>query len=246
MKTAASGYLTRKLVDVAQDVMITEDDCGTTHGILKFTTDAGTISFKISGRVTVEPVIHPTTEETLVEDGTLITPQIAQIIEDAEVPSVRVRSILTCEADKGTCATCYGADLTSGQLANVGEAIGIIAAQSIGEPGTQLTMRTFHTGGVVEDMSERLARKILAKATGKVRFRDFIPGRTVREESGLWIVQQVAEHLDQPKYKVKTVEHPECKLQPDELLTEKQHEENRERFPGFAVEPIICLSLIHI
>ncbi len=238
MKTAASGYLTRKLVDVAQDVLITEEDCGTTHGILKFTTNAGSIGFKISGRVTVEPVIHPTTEETLVENETLITPQIAEIIEGAEVPSVRVRSILTCEAEKGVCVACYGADLTSGHLANVGEAIGIIAAQSIGEPGTQLTMRTFHTGGVVEDMSERLARKIMAKATGKVRFRDFIPGRTVREEDGLWIVQQVAEHLDQPKYKVKTVQHPECKLQPDELLTEKQHQENLERFPGFAVEPI--------
>ena len=203
MKTAASGYLTRKLVDVAQDVMITEEDCGTTHGILKFTTNAGSIGFKISGRVTVEPVIHPTTEATLVESDTFITPQMAEIIEDEEVPSVRVRSILTCETEKGVCAACYGADLTSGQLVNVGEAIGIIAAQSIGEPGTQLTMRTFHTGGVVEDMSERLARKILAKATGSVRFRDFIPGRTVHEKDGLWIVEQVAEHLDQPKYKVK-------------------------------------------
>ena len=238
MKTAASGYLTRKLVDVAQDVMITEKDCETTHGILKFTTNAGSIGFKISGRVTVEPVVHPETEETLIDRDTFITPQIADTIEDADVPSVRVRSILTCEAEKGVCAVCYGADLTSGQLANVGEAIGIIAAQSIGEPGTQLTMRTFHTGGAVEEMSERLARKILAKASGHVRFRDFIPGRTVREESGLWIVQQVAEHLDQPKYKVKTVEHPECKLQPDELLTEKQYQENWERFPGFAVEPI--------
>lgn len=239
MKTAASGYLTRKLVDVAQDVMITEEDCGTTHGILKFTTDAGSISFKISGRVTVEPVLHPTTEEVIAKSDTLITPQIAQIIEDAEVPSVRVRSILTCEAEKGVCATCYGADLTSGQLVNVGEAIGIIAAQSIGEPGTQLTMRTFHTGGVVEDVSEGLARKILAKATGTVQYRDFIPGRTVREESGLWIAQQVAEHLDQAKYKVKTVEHPECKLQPDELLTEKQYQENLERFPGFEVENVV-------
>ncbi len=239
MKTAASGYLTRKLVDVAQDVMITEEDCGTTHGILKFTTDAGSISFKISGRVTVEPVLHPATEEVLVESGTFITPQIAQVIEEVEVPSVRVRSILTCEAEKGVCATCYGADLTSGQRVNVGEAIGIIAAQSIGEPGTQLTMRTFHTGGVVEDVSEGLARKILAKTTGTVRYRDFIPGRTVREESGLFIAQQVAEHLDQAKYKVKTVEHPECKLQPDELLTEKQYQENLERFPGFEVENIV-------
>ena len=238
MKTAASGYLTRKLVDVAQDVMVTEEDCGTTHGILKFTTDAGAIGFKISGRIAVEPVIHPSTEETLLESETFITPQMAQVIEEAQVPSVRVRSILTCEAEKGACATCYGADLTSGQRVNVGEAIGIIAAQSIGEPGTQLTMRTFHTGGAVEDMSERMARKILAKSTGTVRFRDFIPGRTVREEGGLWIVQQVAEHLDQPKYKVKTVEHPECKLQPDELLTEKQYQENIERYPGFEVEPI--------
>ena len=238
MKTAASGYLTRKLVDVAQDVMITEEDCDTTHGILKFTTDAGSIGFKISGRVTVEPVLHPETEEVLVESDTIITPHLAQIIEDAEVPSVRVRSILTCEAEKGTCATCYGADLTSGHLVNVGEAIGIIAAQSIGEPGTQLTMRTFHTGGAVEDMSEHLARKILAKATGTVRFRDFIPGRTVREEGGLWIAQQVAEHPDQPKYKIKTVQHPECKLQPDELLTEKQFQETLERYPGFEVELI--------
>jgi DNA-directed RNA polymerase beta' subunit len=239
MKTAASGYLTRKLVDVAQDVMITEEDCDTTHGILKFTTDAGSIGFKISGRVTVEPVLHPETEEVLVESDTIITPHLAQIIEDAEVPSVRVRSILTCEAEKGTCATCYGADLTSGHLVNVGEAIGIIAAQSIGEPGTQLTMRTFHTGGAVEDMSEHLARKILAKATGTVRFRDFIPGRTVREEGGLWIAQQVAEHPDQPKYKIKTVQHPECKLQPDELLTEKQFQETLERYPGFEVELIV-------
>ena len=238
MKTAASGYLTRKLVDVAQDVMITEEDCDTTHGILKFTTDAGSIGFKISGRVTVESVLHPETEEVLVESDTIITPHLAQIIEDAEVPSVRVRSILTCEAEKGTCATCYGADLTSGHLVNVGEAIGIIAAQSIGEPGTQLTMRTFHTGGAVEDMSEHLARKILAKATGTVRFRDFIPGRTVREEGGLWIAQQVAEHPDQPKYKIKTVQHPECKLQPDELLTEKQFQETLERYPGFEVELI--------
>ena len=239
MKTAASGYLTRKLVDVAQDVMITEEDCGTINGILKFTTEAGSISFKISGRFTVEPVVHPTTEEILVESDTIISPQIAQKIEDAEVPSVRVRSILTCETEKGVCAKCYGADLTSGQRVNVGEAIGIIAAQSIGEPGTQLTMRTFHTGGVVEDVSEGLARKILAKTSGTVRFRDFIPGRTVREESGLWIAQQVAEHLDQFKYKVKTVQHPECPLQPEELLTEKQYQENLERYQGFHAEPVV-------
>lgn len=238
MKTAASGYLTRKLVDVAQDVMVTEDDCGTVHGIQKFTTSAGSIGFKISGRVAIEDVVHPATDEVLVESDTIITPQVAQIIEDAEVSSVRVRSILTCETEKGSCARCYGADLTSGQMVNVGEAIGIIAAQSIGEPGTQLTMRTFHTGGVVEDVSERLARKIPAKASGVVRFRDFIPGRTVRKESDLWIVQQVAEHLDQANYKVKTVEHPDCKLQPNELLTIKQHEENKERYPGFEVEPI--------
>ena len=174
-----------------------------------------------------------------IKKGTLLTPEHAERIqEDPGVPSVRVRSILTCEAEKGTCATCYGADLTSGHLVNVGEAIGIIAAQSIGEPGTQLTMRTFHTGGAVEDMSEHLARKILAKATGTVRFRDFIPGRTVREEGGLWIAQQVAEHPDQPKYKIKTVQHPECKLQPDELLTEKQFQETLERYPGFEVESI--------
>ena len=236
MKTAASGYLTRKLVDVAQDVMITQEDCGTTHGILKFATDAGGLAFKIEGRVTVEAVHHPETEETLVASGTLLNAAMSKSLEEAEVPSVRVRSVLTCETEKGACATCYGTDLSSGRLVNVGEAIGIIAAQSIGEPGTQLTMRTFHTGGVVEDVSERLARKTLAKAAGTVRFRDFIPDRTVRKEGDLWIAKQYEEDSDQPRYKIRTVQHPDCRLEPGELLTEKQYQKALEDFPGFKAE----------
>lgn len=187
MKTAASGYLTRKLVDVAQDVRVTETDCGTLHGIKKFATEGGELAFKIRGRTATEDILHPNTGEVLVKADELISAEAVALLEKSKVKIVTVRSMLTCETEEGVCAKCYGHDLTTNRLVSVGEAVGIIAAQSIGEPGTQLTMRTFHTGGAVEEVSDARQRKILAKTSGTVRFRDFHPGITVRQEGALWI-----------------------------------------------------------
>ena len=252
MKTAASGYLTRKLVDVAQDVRVTEADCGTVNGIKKFATEGGELAFKINGRTATEDILHPNTREVLVKADELISAEAAALIEKSEVKIVNVRSMLTCETEDGVCAKCYGHDLTTNLLVSVGEAVGIIAAQSIGEPGTQLTMRTFHTGGAVEEVSEALQRKILAESSGTVRFRDFYPGYTVRKEGGLWIstgkstfpVDNVSlmetigipVNLDEPVWKVTRVAHPKCPLRKDELLNEKQYSENERLYKGFDTE----------
>ncbi|WP_375174748.1 DNA-directed RNA polymerase subunit beta' [Pseudooceanicola sp.] len=155
LKTANSGYLTRRLVDVAQDCIVREVDCGTDRAV---TAEAAvndgevvaTIGERVLGRVAAEDVLVPGTDEVLVSEGTLIDERIADSIEEANVQSMRIRSPLTCEAEDGVCAMCYGRDLARGTMVNQGEAVGIIAAQSIGEPGTQLTMRTFHIGGVAQ------------------------------------------------------------------------------------------------
>ena len=235
MKTAASGYLTRKLVDVAQDVRVTTEDCGTLNSIQKFATEGGDLAFKISGRTAAEDIFHPENGTLLVPSGTIISAEKANAIEEAGISVVRVRSVLTCETEDGVCAKCYGNDLTTNDLVNVGEAVGIIAAQSIGEPGTQLTMRTFHTGGAVEDVSEARQRRILSKASGTVYFRDFQPGRTVEveKEGELWIATENRGNLDGPAYKVEKVNHPHCQLREGELLSEKQYTENTERYKGF-------------
>ncbi len=233
MKTAASGYLTRKLVDVAQDVRVTVEDCGTLNSIQKFTTEGGDLAFKISGRTAAEDILDPENGEILVPAGAIISTQHAEKIDELDVRVVKVRSVLTCQADEGVCAKCYGNDLTTNDLVNVGEAIGIIAAQSIGEPGTQLTMRTFHTGGAVEEVAEVRQRRILSKANGTVHFRDFQPGRTVEKEGGLWIATENRANLDGPAYKVQQVNHPHCQLREGELLSEKQYTENAERYKGF-------------
>ena len=233
MKTAASGYLTRKLVDVAQDVRITTEDCGTLNSILKFATDGGDLAFKISGRTAAEDILNPESGELLVPSGTVISAQMADQIDTLGIRVVQVRSVLTCQTDDGVCAKCYGNDLTTNDLVNVGEAVGIIAAQSIGEPGTQLTMRTFHTGGAVEDVSEARQRRILSKVDGTVYFRDFQPGRTVEKEGELWVATENRGNLDGPAYKVQQINHPECQLREGELLSEKQYTENTERYKGF-------------
>ncbi len=233
MKTAASGYLTRKLVDVAQDVRIRAEDCKTLASIHKFKTDGGTLAFKIQGRTAAEDIVHPHTGDILAPADTLISATAATKIEQAGIQVVKVRSVLTCQTERGVCAKCYGTDLTTGQLADVGEAIGIIAAQSIGEPGTQLTMRTFHTGGAVEQASDAPQRQIHAKVNGTIHFRDFLPGSTVRQEGELWVALENRADLDGPAYKVKHVNHPDCQLQPQELLSEKQFSENAERYKGF-------------
>jgi DNA-directed RNA polymerase subunit beta' len=155
LKTANSGYLTRRLVDVAQDCIVRQRDCGTKQSITARAAinDGEVISSigeRLLGRVVAEDVVLPGTEDTIVSKGELVDEKIADAIDAADIASVRMRSALTCEAEDGICALCYGRDLARGTLVNSGEAVGIIAAQSIGEPGTQLTMRTFHIGGVAQ------------------------------------------------------------------------------------------------
>jgi DNA-directed RNA polymerase subunit beta' len=164
LRTADSGYLTRRLVDVAQDVIVREEDCGTADGIvLSAITDGDEVieplHDRIAGRIAAEKLVHPQTGETLVGFNEEISEALAAQIVDAGFEEVKVRSVLTCRTRYGVCARCYGRNLATGRLSDVGEAVGIIAAQSIGEPGTQLTMRTFHTGGVAgEDITQGLPR----------------------------------------------------------------------------------------
>jgi len=164
LKTADSGYLTRRLVDVVQDVIVREDDCGTGQsiGLSEFLDNEEGLDDAVKrliGRYTMEPVYHPETGEILIEGNTLITEEMTQQIVDLDITEVRFRSVLTCKTRHGVCVKCYGRDLASGKIVDVGEAVGIIAAQSIGEPGTQLTMRTFHTGGVAgDDITQGLPR----------------------------------------------------------------------------------------
>ncbi|GAB4292797.1 MAG: DNA-directed RNA polymerase subunit beta' [Ignavibacteriaceae bacterium] len=173
LKTADAGYLTRRLVDVAQDVIITEIDCGTILGIeitaLKdVEQEREPLSERITGRVAQEDVYDPRTDELIVEAGEMIDEEKAERIEDANIDSVYIRTVLTCESRRGVCAKCYGRNLTNGKIVEVGEAVGIIAAQSIGEPGTQLTLRTFHLGGT----SSRIASQsqVESAVEGKVKF----------------------------------------------------------------------------
>ena len=164
LKTADSGYLTRRLVDVVQDVIVREDDCGTGQsiGLSEFIDNEENLEeavHRLVGRYTMEPIYHPESGEVLIEADTLITEEFAQQVSDLGITEVRFRSVLTCKTQHGVCVKCYGRDLASGKIVNVGEAVGIIAAQSIGEPGTQLTMRTFHTGGVAgDDITQGLPR----------------------------------------------------------------------------------------
>ena len=155
LKTANSGYLTRRLVDVAQDCIITEEDCGTKGGIkVRAIIDAGTVvaslAIRILGRTTAEDVKDPATNKTMIKRGTLLTEPEVEAITNAGVQEMKIRSVLTCESKNGVCGACYGRDLARGTPVNMGEAVGVIAAQSIGEPGTQLTMRTFHIGGAAQ------------------------------------------------------------------------------------------------
>ena len=191
LRTADSGYLTRRLVDVSQQVIIHEDDCGTTEGVVVCDIKDGDeiiepIKDRLIGRYSLEDVVDPTTDEVLVKKGDLISEDQADAVGKSGIEQVLVRSILRCKAKRGVCAHCYGADLASGKKVNVGEAVGIIAAQSIGEPGTQLTMRTFHTGGIagsditqglprVEELLEARRPKkaaIITEATGTVRMQE--------------------------------------------------------------------------
>ncbi|HCG2286934.1 TPA: DNA-directed RNA polymerase subunit beta' [Staphylococcus aureus] len=164
LKTADSGYLTRRLVDVAQDVIVREEDCGTDRGLLVSDIKEGTEMIepfieRIEGRYSKETIRHPETDEVIIRPDELITPEIAKKITDAGIEQMYIRSAFTCNARHGVCEKCYGKNLATGEKVEVGEAVGTIAAQSIGEPGTQLTMRTFHTGGVAgSDITQGLPR----------------------------------------------------------------------------------------
>ena len=173
LKTADAGYLTRRLVDVSHDVIINEEDCGTLRGLvctaLKNNDEViASLSERILGRVSVHDIIHPTTGELLVAGGQEITEDIAKKIEDSPIESVEIRSVLTCESKKGVCAKCYGRNLATSRMVEKGEAVGVIAAQSIGEPGTQLTLRTFHAGGTASNIAANAT--IVAKNNCRVEF----------------------------------------------------------------------------
>ncbi len=173
LKTANSGYLTRRLVDVTQDLVVTEEDCGTVHGtLMRAIVEGGevieSLRERVLGRVAAEEVLHPETREVLAPAGTLLGEDVLDELEAAGVDEVKVRTALNCETRYGLCAMCYGRDLGRGGLINLGEAVGVIAAQSIGEPGTQLTMRTFHIGGAASRAA--VASSVEAKSSGIVSF----------------------------------------------------------------------------
>ena len=175
LKTADAGYLTRRLVDVSHDVIITEEDCGTLRGLvctdLKNNDEViATLYERILGRVSVHDIIHPTTGELLVAGGEEITEEVAKKIQDCPIESVEIRSVLTCEAKKGVCAKCYGRNLATSRMVQKGEAVGVIAAQSIGEPGTQLTLRTFHAGGTAANIAANAS--IVAKNSARLEFEE--------------------------------------------------------------------------
>lgn len=182
LKTADAGYLTRRLVDVSQDVIINEEDCGTLRGIevsaLKKNEEVvETLGSRIIGRTVLNDVVNPLTKEVLIAAGEQVSERIASVIEASPIETVEVRSALTCEAKQGICAQCYGRNLATNKMVQIGEAVGVVAAQSIGEPGTQLTLRTFHVGGIAGNISEQ--NKVVAKFDARAEIEDL---KTVQGE----------------------------------------------------------------
>jgi DNA-directed RNA polymerase subunit beta' len=191
LKTADSGYLTRRLVDVAQDVIVIEENCGTTDGIVVTAIMEGgdilePLRDRIVGRVAQEDIFDPLTEEKIVGAGDEITEDLASRVQEAGIERVKIRSVLTCETRRGVCRLCYGRMLATGRLVEIGEAVGVIAAQSIGEPGTQLTMRTFHYGGTASRVTEQ--SRHAAKNPGKVKFLNV--STVQRKDGGLVVVNR--------------------------------------------------------
>jgi DNA-directed RNA polymerase beta' subunit len=204
LKTANAGYLTRKLIDVAQNVKIVEDDCGTHEGLETGSVIVGSeiiepLEERIVGRVLIRDVLDPITSEVLFDDGHLIQPEDAKAIADAGIQSVEIRTVTTCKSEGGVCAKCYGINLGEAKLVKKGEAVGIIAAQSIGEPGTQLTMRTFHTGGTAT--STQSEKSIFSEREGFIRYYNI---KTFTDRQGRRVVanrRNAAVLLVEPKIK---------------------------------------------
>jgi DNA-directed RNA polymerase subunit beta' len=187
LKTANSGYLTRRLVDVAQDLVVTEEDCGTTNGLTMTPIVEGGdvvegLGERVLGRVAAVDVLKPSGDGVVIKAGTLIDEKLVKLLEAEGVDQVKVRSPIACETRYGVCAQCYGRDLARGHRINLGEAVGVIAAQSIGEPGTQLTMRTFHIGGAASRAAA--ANSVEAKGKGTARLHNL---KTVHHEKGHWV-----------------------------------------------------------
>jgi len=207
LKTANSGYLTRKLVDVSQDVIVDQHDCGTLKGVnVSAIVENGEIVEpfidRVVGRTSLERVLHPDTGEVLVDTNQEITETIAQEMQNLGIERVKIRSILTCEAKRGVCQLCYGRNMASGFTVELGEAVGVVAAQSIGEPGTQLTMRTFHVGGIA--MGEKEQSKIEAKNDGTLRFHGL---RAVQGPEGHFVVVNRTANIAVMDYRGREVEH---------------------------------------
>jgi len=201
MKTADAGYLTRRLVDVSHDVIINEEDCGTLRGLVCTALKNGdevisTLYERILGRVSVHDIIHPTTGELIVTAGEEITESIARIIDESPIESVEIRSVLTCESKHGVCMKCYGRNLATSRMVQMGEAVGVIAAQAIGEPGTQLTLRTFHAGGVAGNAAANAS--IVAKNDSRIEFDElrtvpFVEDTDEGERNCEMVVSRLAE-----------------------------------------------------
>ncbi len=198
LKTADAGYLTRRLVDVSQDVVILEDDCGTLRGLTA--TDiknneeiVASLYERILGRVSVHDIYHPNTGELIQKSGSEISEENARIIDSSPIERVEIRSVLTCESKKGVCGKCYGRNLATGRMVQLGESVGVIAAQSIGEPGTQLTLRTFHVGGTAGNITSE--NRILAKYDGFVEIDELrtVPSKTEEGEDVDVVIGRLAE-----------------------------------------------------
>jgi DNA-directed RNA polymerase subunit beta' len=209
LKTANSGYLTRKLVDVSQEVIVDEHDCGTLKGVnVTAIVENGEIIEpffdRVVGRTSLERIVHPDTHKPIVETNQEISEEIARELQNVGIERVKIRSVLTCESKKGICQLCYGRSLSTGGLVDLGEAVGIVAAQSIGEPGTQLTMRTFHVGGIAMRGAER--SRLEAKNDGLVRFNNL---KSVQNREGVLIVVNRNANITILDHRQREIEHYE-------------------------------------
>ena len=228
LKTANSGYLTRRLVDVAQDCIITEEDCGTTRFITITSSSAASagaedLGERVLGRTTAEDITNPRTGELVVPRGTLLDEELVRQVDKAGVDSAHVRSVLTCEAATGVCSACYGRDLARGTPVNIGEAVGVIAAQSIGEPGTQLTMRTFHIGGAAQASAEQST--VESPCAGQLRL---VNPRIVRDSAERLVVLGrntelvVYDEVGREKLRQKLPNGARLRVEPDAVVEKDQ------------------------
>ena len=230
LKTANSGYLTRKLIDVSQEAIVDEDDCGTLKGInVTAIVENGEIIEpfidRIVGRVSLERILHPDTHEVIVDMNEEITEEIAQKLQNLGIERVKIRSMLTCESTRGVCKLCYGRSLSSGQMVELGEAVGIIAAQSIGEPGTQLTMRTFHVGGIAMRGVEK--SKLEAKNDGVLKFNNL---KSVVNKDGMLVVVNRNANIAILDHRSREVEHYQVPYGAKMLFKDGQEVRARQEF----------------